>query len=873
MMKHTKKQKKQPAKAKAKAVAVVASSSLKQRQSLWVEVVAYHTKAMAYNTRHEWLSAYYNLLLASLACKHYAELLLGDGGGGATGETTPSKPPKTHARTKRTLVCAIDPAAPVRSLEGMYATIPLYQAKLRRFQGAFGCPKAHPPTQRGVDTGTDADADADADAGEDCSSTVAVDLSADPAPVFFDDLIGNQIAKQGIEDGVLNPIFMPLLYPNQAKAVLFYGPPGTGKTLLARAAAFELNRRSDALRVLFFAPTADQFKGKFVGETEAKIVNLFRCASRLARAEEARLRETAATRSTCVQSVIFIDEIDSLARRRDAQSGANATIVASATNTLLQTMDGMQSYSNVIVLAATNYPWNIDSAVLRRFGQKIYVPLPPEADIVALLQKCIVNRLHHALPAPAAAADAATSRPSVSARMPVREQFLRWQALHNITEAQLEVLASEMSSTTARVGFSPRDIVHMCSIAFKRESEKALRDGKFYPVVLKPGRVAATATATAGQPAEHPSETSETTRRMLRSLQGVHVSCATFEHLTKHFSHAVDTTVSPAYVSRSSALPTAIIEARLGRNGTGGGVADADPPDHRRYTEHTHTSTSTSTSTSTHTRTHTSTPTPTPSFPAVQLPPKAGAVGIYVCDGHPGHFLLHRVFKVYVRNQTHVVPFFLTGVLLPSPSPQLAAAAALPDAIDLKALFARVRRATFVYDGRLYEQTVGAHAVVRQKEFLKPRAAPILIDESTQWLQQWIAYVSSAASSSSAVSNAPLQPPHPTAVSSSAARILSQFVTVTHGKGTGSDGDTLQDKTTTVVMGYADADGNGNGNGNEKGEAAANRRGAPPARCVHVTYSIQTFLNAFHEVHPSSKLQNVRALDTYQRTGEIPAAK
>jgi SpoVK/Ycf46/Vps4 family AAA+-type ATPase len=869
MMKHTKKQKKQPAKAKAKAVAVVASSSLKQRQSLWVEVVAYHTKAMAYNTRHEWLSAYYNLLLASLACKHYAELLLGDGGGGATGETTPSKPPKTHARTKRTLVCAIDPAAPVRSLEDMYATIPLYQAKLRRFQGAFGCPKAHPPTQRGVDTGTDADADADADAGEDCSSTVAVDLSADPAPVFFDDLIGNQIAKQGIEDGVLNPIFMPLLYPNQAKAVLFYGPPGTGKTLLARAAAFELNRRSDALRVLFFAPTADQFKGKFVGETEAKIVNLFRCASRLARAEEARLRETAATRSTCVQSVIFIDEIDSLARRRDAQSGANATIVASATNTLLQTMDGMQSYSNVIVLAATNYPWNIDSAVLRRFGQKIYVPLPPEADIVALLQKCIVNRLHHALPAPAAS-DPRQSPRTPAARMPVREQFLRWQALHNITEAQLEVLASEMSSTTARVGFSPRDIVHMCSIAFKRESEKALRYGKFYPVV--PTKLPAPATATTTTTHHHhaarpgkppPRETSEATRRMLRSLQGVHVSSATFEHLTKHFAHAVDTTVSPAYVNRSSALPTAITEARLGRNGNGkgGDAADADPPDHRRYTEHT----STHTSTSTHK--------PTPSFPAVQLPPKAGAVGIYVCDGHPGHFLLHRVFKVYVRNQTHVVPFFLTGVLLSSPSPQLAAAAALPDAIDLKALFARVRRATFVYDGRLYEQTVGAHAVVRQKEFLKPRAAPILIDESTQWLQQWIAYVSSAASSSSAVSNAPLQPPHPTAVSSSAARILSQFVTVTHGKGTGSDGDTLQDKTTTVVMGYADADGNGNGNGNEKGEAAANRRGAPPARCVHVTYSIQTFLNAFHEVHPSSKLQNVRALDTYQRTGEIPAAK
>ena len=122
-------------------------------------------------------------------------------------------------------------------------------------------------------------------------------------PLYLSDLIENDLAKEAIEDGVLYPILMPSLYPNQANAILFYGPPGTGKTLLARATAFELNKRSDVLQVLFYAPTTDQFKGKFVGETEEKITKLFTCASQKASEHQALLHKKG-HKNTKVKSIM-----------------------------------------------------------------------------------------------------------------------------------------------------------------------------------------------------------------------------------------------------------------------------------------------------------------------------------------------------------------------------------------------------------------------------------------------------------------------------------------------------------------------------------------------------------------------------------------
>ena len=217
--------------------------------------------------------------------------------------------------------------------------------------------------------------------------------------------------------------------------------------------------------MLFYAPTGDAFKGKYVGETEANIVRLFRCASQKAAALEAELQ------GPRVLSVLFVDEIDSIARNRE-DAGAAAATVANATNTLLQMMDGIQSFDNVVVMGATNFPWNLDAAVLRRFGQKVYVPLPDEAGVRALLEHEVVRQLQTTL-------YARVEPTYFQAQRTVHECFERWAPLHGLDAEALAVLAREMTTTTKRAGYAPRDIKRMCDVAITREAQKASSDAFF----------------------------------------------------------------------------------------------------------------------------------------------------------------------------------------------------------------------------------------------------------------------------------------------------------------------------------------------------------------------------------------------------------
>ena len=101
--------------------------------------------------------------------------------------------------------------------------------------------------------------------------------------LLFEDIIGQEEAKKQLVNGILNPILYPRLFPYLSKGILFWGPPGTGKTLLAKALANELQKRSrengEDIRVLFYAPTGGELKGKYVGETEKNITKYFKCAS------------------------------------------------------------------------------------------------------------------------------------------------------------------------------------------------------------------------------------------------------------------------------------------------------------------------------------------------------------------------------------------------------------------------------------------------------------------------------------------------------------------------------------------------------------------------------------------------------------------
>lgn len=135
------------------------------------------------------------------------------------------------------------------------------------------------------------------------------------------------------------------------KGVLLYGPPGCSKTMTAQAMATETGFN-------FFAVKGGELLNMYVGETERAIRNIFK------RAAEAS------------PSIIFFDEIDSLAGTRSGGSGGSSGV--QAVTTLLTEMAGFEERGNIFVLAATNRPDSLDPALLRpgRFDELIYVPLP-----------------------------------------------------------------------------------------------------------------------------------------------------------------------------------------------------------------------------------------------------------------------------------------------------------------------------------------------------------------------------------------------------------------------------------------------------------------------------------------------------------------
>lgn len=138
------------------------------------------------------------------------------------------------------------------------------------------------------------------------------------------------------------------------KTVLFYGPPGTGKTYIAKAVATECHR-------VFFNITSATLTSKFIGESEKLVSYLFDLAEEMA------------------PSTIFFDEIDSLASQRGSQSEHEVSRKMKAQLlTKLSGLDAISEESEVFILAATNFPWDLDEALLRRFQKRIYIPLPDE---------------------------------------------------------------------------------------------------------------------------------------------------------------------------------------------------------------------------------------------------------------------------------------------------------------------------------------------------------------------------------------------------------------------------------------------------------------------------------------------------------------
>ena len=194
----------------------------------------------------------------------------------------------------------------------------------------------------------------------------------DKERVVFDDIAGNDSAKQDLEevvDFLKHPKKYETLGAKIPKGVLLVGNPGTGKTMLARAVAGEAS-------VPFFSISGSEFVEMFVGVGASRVRDLFQKAKKNAPA------------------IIFIDEIDAVGRKRGSGMGGGHDEREQTLNQILVEMDGFEAGTNVIVLAATNRADVLDPALLRpgRFDRHTTISLPERKDREAILKVHFKNK-------------------------------------------------------------------------------------------------------------------------------------------------------------------------------------------------------------------------------------------------------------------------------------------------------------------------------------------------------------------------------------------------------------------------------------------------------------------------------------------------
>ena len=189
--------------------------------------------------------------------------------------------------------------------------------------------------------------------------------------VSFKDIVGLDTAKNIIEEALLWPMKYPQFFTGLLepwKGILLFGPPGTGKTLLAKAVASEM-------RTTFFNISAATIVSKWRGESEKLIKVLFDLARHYQ------------------PSTIFLDEIDSIMSARGEGGDEHEGSRRMKTELLIQ-LDGLTKNEGVFLLAASNIPWDLDPALLRRLEKRIIVTLPDKKGREILLKTFIPQNMN-----------------------------------------------------------------------------------------------------------------------------------------------------------------------------------------------------------------------------------------------------------------------------------------------------------------------------------------------------------------------------------------------------------------------------------------------------------------------------------------------
>lgn len=201
--------------------------------------------------------------------------------------------------------------------------------------------------------------------GTSVAANVTAIQSVPEEKVRFSSIVGMEALKKTIRMKIIEPYLNPGLFDRfRAKAgggILLYGPPGCGKTMIARAVANECNAS-------FVSVGISDVLGMWLGESESNLAAMF---------DKARAQQPC---------VLFFDELDALAYSRSKAGSSSARTVV---NEFLAQLDGVgRENRGVLILAATNMPWDVDSAMKRpgRFSRQIFVPPPDEAARRAMLE-------------------------------------------------------------------------------------------------------------------------------------------------------------------------------------------------------------------------------------------------------------------------------------------------------------------------------------------------------------------------------------------------------------------------------------------------------------------------------------------------------
>jgi vacuolar protein-sorting-associated protein 4 len=232
-----------------------------------------------------------------------------------------------------------------------------YVGRAKLLKSHLGGPRARRArpidTTRGVDDSS-SDISGVSSEEQELIDMISGTIVTESPKVNWEDIAGLENVKQALREAIVLPIAKPELFTGARRpwsGILLFGPPGCGKTLLAKAAATEC-------QATFFSASSADLLSKWLGESEKLISALFKIA---------RLR---------APSLIFMDEIDSVATKRGegSESGGERRVKTQ----LLSEIQGLKSTHDkpLLVLGATNRPWDIDNAMLSRFEKRVQVPLP-----------------------------------------------------------------------------------------------------------------------------------------------------------------------------------------------------------------------------------------------------------------------------------------------------------------------------------------------------------------------------------------------------------------------------------------------------------------------------------------------------------------